>query len=378
MASDIETVVVGAGVVGLAIAERLAEAGHEVVVVEQHDRIGSETSSRNSEVIHAGLYYPPSSLKSRLCIDGKARLYRFAAEAGIEVRRRGKLLVATSTAEIAVLEAIATNARVAGVDDLVRLSPSEIRKLEPEIACVAAYLSPSTGVIDSHGFVLALAGKLEACGGSIVLRHRALCLAAEAGGFTVTVGGPGGEVIRLTCRNLVMAAGLHSSALARTLFGSGHGYVPPVTYFAKGHYFEVTGAVPFTHLVYPVPSAGGLGVHLTLDVAGRAKLGPDVAWTSEIDYRFDDGDGGRRRAFAAAARRWWPQLQDDRLRSGYTGVRAKLVTAGQSDADFAIHGSRQHGHARLVMLYGIESPGLTAALAIANHVAAQLEKTSTD
>lgn len=377
MADDIETIVIGAGVVGLAIAARLSGEGQDVIVVEQHDRIGRETSSRNSEVIHAGLYYPPSSLKARLCMEGNRELYRFATEAGVEVRRRGKLLVATSDLETDALEAIAANARASGIDDLVRLDPAQVLRLEPEVSCVAAYLSPSSGVIDSHGLMLALAGQLEACGANIVLRHRATRIETGARGHTVTVGGPSGEESVLTCRNLVVAAGLHSSALARTFFATECGYAPPATRFAKGHYFEVTGVVPFSHLVYPVPSAGGLGVHLTVDVAGRAKLGPDVAWIREIDYTFDDCGGARQRAFADAARRWWPQLQDDRLRSSYTGVRPKLVEAGQPDADFAIHGERTHGHARLVLLYGIESPGLTAALAIARHVAAQLDQSST-
>ncbi len=371
MTADVETVVVGAGVVGLAIARALALKGQEVLVLERHDRIGSETSSRNSEVIHAGLYYPPGSLRATLCVKGKHQLYEFCAENGVAHSRCGKLLVATQDAEIAKLEDIAKTASANGVDDLKRLNADEARALEPEVACVAAYLSPSTGVVDSHGLMLALEGHLTANGGQVVLNTNATALAPTTNGeFEITLES-GGETSRVTAKNLVLAAGFGGTALGRTLTYKA-GYTVPETYPAKGHYFSLSGRAPFRHLVYPMPQGAWLGVHLTLDVTGRAKFGPDIEWKDTVSYDFEDADGARRAHFEAEVRRYWPGLPDDALQPDYVGVRPKIYRQGEPVPDFAIHGPAEHGLSRLVALYGIESPGLTSSIAIGEHVAALL------
>ncbi len=371
MAADVETVVVGAGVVGLAIARALALKGQEVLVLERHDRIGSETSSRNSEVIHAGLYYPPGSLRAKLCVAGKQLLYRFCAENGVAHTRCGKLLVATQDAEIAKLEGIAKTAHANGVDDLTRLSAAEARALEPEVACVAAYLSPSTGVIDSHGLMLALEGHLTSRGGQVVLNTSAASLAQVEGvGFEIAIDS-GDEASSLSAKNLVLAAGFGGTALGRTLAYQ-PGYTVPETVPAKGHYFSLTGRAPFRHLVYPMPQGAWLGVHLTLDVSGRAKFGPDIEWKDAVSYDFEDAGGARRARFEAEIRRYWPGLPEGALQPDYVGVRPKIYAQGEPVADFAIHGPAEHGVPRLVALYGIESPGLTSSLAIGDHVAALL------
>ncbi len=381
MAADINCIVIGAGVVGLAIARELAMAGRQVMVIEQHGQVGAETSSRNSEVIHAGLYYPPGSLKARLCIEGKELLYRFAAENGVTAKRLGKLLVATSPSQLSRLEAIAANARASGVDDLVQLSPPDARALEPELVCHAAYLSPSTGVIDTHGLMQALEGHIQAHGGEVVLSTPVARVSRDSGLYRIYLASTNATddaLETLTCDMLVLAAGLHTTALAAPLFSGlpasdrRADYVPPATYLAKGHYFTLTGRAPFSHLIYPIPRDGGLGVHLTLDIAGDAKFGPDVTWVDHISYGFDDPDGARRSAFIEVIRRWWPALNSDALQPGYTGMRPKLSRAGEPAADFAIHGSETHGLDRLVALFGIESPGLTCALAIARYVALHL------
>lgn len=371
MAADVETVVVGAGVVGLAIARALARAGHEVMVLERHDRIGSETSSRNSEVIHAGIYYPPGSLRAKLCVAGKAQLYRFCAENGVAHTRCGKLLVATEEVEVARLEAIAANAKDNGVDDLRKLSAAEARALEPELACVAAYLSPSTGVIDSHGLMLALEGHLTTRGGEVVLNATVTDIAAPSeasGNFRIEISSAG-EKGPLTARNLVLAAGLGGTELGRML-SYPRDYRVPKTHPAKGHYFTLSGNAPFKHLVYPMPQGAWLGVHLTLDVGGRAKFGPDIEWKDGVSYDFEDPEGMRRITFEHEIRRYWPGLPDGALHPDYVGVRPKIYRQGEPVADFAIHGPKSHGLARLVALYGIESPGLTSCLAIGDHVAA--------
>lgn len=372
MNADVETLVIGAGVVGLACARSLAGRGREVVVLERNGRIGAEVSSRNSEVIHAGLYYPPGSLRARLCVGGKAMLYAFCAENGVDARRCGKLLVATSEAELPALEAIAATARRNGVDDLVRLDAAAARALEPEVACVAALLSPSTGVVDSHGLMAALDGHLTSRGGSVVLSTAVTAISRAADGdFTIETARDG-VATAITARHLVIAAGLGATAAARTLFRDGGHYAPPVTYPAKGHYFALTGRAPFRHLVYPMPDGAWLGVHLTLDVAGQAKFGPDLAWTDGIDYAFEDADGARVAQFHREIRRYWPGLPDGALHPGYTGIRPKIYREGEPAADFAIHGAEVHGVPGLVALYGIESPGLTASLAIGEMVAEML------
>lgn len=371
MAADVETVVVGAGVVGLAIARALALAGHEVMVLERHDRIGSETSSRNSEVIHAGIYYPPGSLRAQMCVAGKQQLYRFCTENGIAHARCGKLLVATEEIEIARLEAIAANAKQNGVDDLRKLTADDVRALEPEVACVAGYLSPSTGVIDSHGLMLALEGHLTTNGGEVVLNTTVTDLDAPtdaSGAFRIATWS-GGETSTLTANNLVLAGGLGGTELGK-LLSYPRDYRVPKTYPAKGHYFTLSAKAPFKHLVYPMPQGAWLGVHLTLDVTGRAKFGPDIEWKDEVSYDFEDADGARRITFEHEIRRYWPGLPDGALHPDYVGVRPKIYRQGEPVADFAIHGPGAHGLPRLVALYGIESPGLTSSLAIGDHVAA--------
>ncbi len=369
MATDLETVVVGAGVVGLAIARALARRGQDVTVLERNGAIGAEVSSRNSEVIHAGLYYPSGSLRAQLCVAGRDMLYRFAAESGVAVRRCGKLLVATSPEELPALAVIARTAAANGVADLEELSGPEARALEPELAAVAALLSPSTGVIDSHGLMQALEGSFTSLGGEVVLRSGVERIARDpAGHFTLHVSSGGADQATLSARRVVLAVGLGASALAAAMDWP-PGYTPPRTYPAKGHYYALSGRPPFSRLVYPMPQGAWLGVHLTLDVAGRAKFGPDCEWREPADYRFEDEGGARRKRFESEIRRYWPGLPDGALSPGYTGVRPKIYPQGAPPADFAIHGASQHGMANLVALYGIESPGLTASLAIAEHVA---------
>jgi L-2-hydroxyglutarate oxidase LhgO len=367
LAADIETVVVGGGVVGLAIARALTLAGQEVLLIERHGRLGTETSSRNSEVIHAGIYYAPGSLRARLCVAGKEMLYRFCAENGLAHQRYGKLLVATQEAEVPALEAIADKAAKNGVGDLQRLSGAGARALEPEVACVAAYLSPSTGVIDSHGLMQALDGHLTAQGGNVVLNTAVTGITAGPDWFTLQTQS-GGEEGSLTARNLVLAAGLSATIVGRMLSYRA-GYAVPETYPARGHYFALSGKAPFRHLVYPMPTGAWLGVHLTLDVAGRARFGPDIEWRDSVDYSFDEANGSRLANFESEIRRYWPGLPTGALHPDSVGVRPKIYRAGEPIADFAIHGPSDHGIDRLVALYGMESPGLTSSLAIGDLVA---------
>jgi L-2-hydroxyglutarate oxidase LhgO len=368
--ADVETVVVGGGVIGLAVARALARLGHEVLVLERNNRVGAETSSRNSEVIHAGIYYPPGSMRAELCVSGKQMLYDFCAENGVAHARVGKLLVATQEAELEKLEAIATTAKKNGVDDLRRLSAQEAHALEPEVACIAAYLSPSTGVIDSHGLMTALEGHITTRSGQVLLSTRVTGLAASDDGFTIeTVSS--GEEASLTARNLVLSGGLGSTALGRLLTYR-PGYSVPEMYPAKGHYFALSGKAPFTHLVYPMPVGAWLGVHLTLDVSGRAKFGPDIEWRDSVSYDFDDPDGARLARFEQEIRRYWPGLPAGALHPDTVGVRPKIYRQGEPAADFTIQGPEQHQIPRLVALYGMESPGLTSSLAIGEHVAAML------
>ena len=369
---DIETVVIGAGVVGLATARALVARGQEVLVLERHGGIGQETSSRSSEVIHAGLYYPPGSLKARFCVEGRNLLYAFARENGVSHARYGKLLVATREEEVPRLDKLAETARANGVTDIARLSADDVRACEPEVAALAALLSPSTGVIDSHALMVALEGHIRAGSGSVVLETRVTALGVRGDGtFEITAeSGAEGERAVLTARNLVIAAGLGATALG-SMLGGRPGYTPPKTYPARGHYYALEGAAPFRHLVYPMPGEGWLGVHLTLDVAGRAKFGPDLEWQSEPSYVFEDTEGRRRARFVEEIRRYWPGLPEERLVPAYVGVRPKIYAEGEPAPDFTIHTAREHGRSRLVALYGIESPGLTSALAIGDFVAEQ-------
>jgi L-2-hydroxyglutarate oxidase LhgO len=364
MAADVETVVVGAGVVGLAVARALARAGHETMVLERHELIGSETSSRNSEVIHAGIYYPPGSLRAKLCVRGKELLYRFCEENRVAHARCGKLLVATRESQLPKLKALNENAVKNGVTDLEPIGANAARALEPELACVGALISPSTGIVDSHGFMLALEGHIEAAGGSVVLRCPVERIEREASGlFRLTTGGDNPGAI--TAGHLVNSAGLAASKLARTLDYAGR-YAPPETYYAKGQYYALSGRSPFSRHIYPMPDGAWLGLHATVDIGGRCKFGPDIAWIPEIDYGFEPEKLG---AFLDFIRGYYPGLDAGRLHADYTGIRPKLYREGEPVPDFAIHGPETHGVEGLVALYGIESPGLTAALAIGEVVA---------
>ena len=367
MAADIETAVVGGGVIGLAVARALADAGQDVMLLERHRRLGSETSSRNSEVIHAGIYYPPGSMRARLCVAGKEMLYRFCAENGVAHRRCGKLLVATHADEMAKLEGIADYAARNGVTEMRRLTAADVKVLEPEVACVAAYLSSSTGIIDSHGLMQVLEGAIEAAGGAVVLNTAVESVQANGETFVLETRS-GTEPGTLTSRNLVLAAGLGGSALASTMTWPA-GYSVPQTFPARGHYFAFNGRAPFDHLVYPMPTGAWLGVHLTLDIAGRARFGPDIEWCETADYAFDDQGGARLARFENEIRRYWPGLPAGSLAPDMVGVRPKIYREGEPAADFAIHGPREHGIDRLVALYGMESPGLTSSLAIGAYVA---------
>ncbi len=357
-----DCVVIGAGVVGLAIARELAMAGREVLVLESEDAAGTHTSSRNSEVIHAGLYYPPGSLKARLCVEGRKAVYAYCAERGVAHRRIGKIVVATEQCELERVNAYAATGRANGVDDLRFLTTAELRDLEPEVRCVGGFLSPSTGIVDSHALMLALTGDAENHGAKVVLRAPVVGGSVRGRLPRVEVGGA--EPTTLECRTVINAAGLFAPDVARSIDG-----FPPQSiarrYFAKAHYFTLSGRSPFRRLVYPVASEAHLGVHVTLDLAGEARFGPDVSWVERVDYAFD---GTREPLFRQAIRRYYPGLRDDALRPGYTGIRPKVVGPGEPAGDFVIEGPQRHGVGGLVNLFGIESPGLTASLAIARYV----------
>ena len=361
MTDQVDCVVVGAGVVGLAVARTLALQGREVMVLEAADAIGTGTSSRNSEVIHAGLYYPTGSLKARLCVQGRDLLYAYCAAHGVPHRRCGKLLVATSAEQLAGLRSIQARAAANGVLDLQWLDHDAARALEPALECVAALHSPSTGIVDSHALMLALQGDLEHAGGLVALNSPlALAKCAQDAIFLEAKDGT-----RLQARTVVNAAGLHAPSLARQFSGLDARHVP-AAHFAKGSYFTLTGKAPFSHLIYPVPEAAGLGVHLTLDLGGQAKFGPDVQWVDSADDLLVDPARGD--AFYAEVRKYWPDLRDGALAPGYAGIRPKIHGASAPAADFLIQGPRDHGVPGLVNLFGIESPGLTSALTIADHV----------
>jgi L-2-hydroxyglutarate oxidase LhgO len=367
MTDAVDCVVIGAGVVGLAVARALALAGRDVLVLEKERWIGSETSSRNSEVIHAGIYYPKGSGKARFCVAGKEKLYAYCAERGVPHQRLGKLIVAVADDEIPVISAVRDRAVANGVTDLVWLDGAATRALEPPLAAVGAFLSPSTGIIDSHALMLAYQADLEAAGGMVVLRAPVLSGRVIEHGFALEVGGE--EGMTLACRTLVNSGGVHAPRLARAIAGIPAASIPR-DYFCRGVYFTLSGRSPFRHLVYPVPEAAGLGVHLTLDLGGQAKFGPDVEWIDGIDYTVDPRRGER---FYAAIRRYWPGLRDGALQPGYAGIRPKISGPAAPAADFLIQGPAEHGVPGLVNLYGIESPGLTASLAIAEHVAGVLD-----
>jgi L-2-hydroxyglutarate oxidase LhgO len=358
----VECVVIGAGVIGLAIARRLAQAGREVIVLEAAEAIGTVTSSRNSEVIHAGIYYPAGSLMARMCVDGKRALYHYCRDHGIPHRNCGKLIVATTPKETEKLQSIRAHAEANGVLDLQTLSGSDARALEPALNCDAALLSPSTGIIDSHAFMLALRGDAEDAGASCAFHTPLLRARAADGRIKFDAGGD--APMSLECRLLVNAAGLNAPAVARGIDGMPIELIPHA-YLAKGNYFSCSARAPFTHLIYPVPEPGGLGVHLTLDMAGQARFGPDVQWVDRVDYAVDPARAER---FYPAIRRYWPALPDGALMPSYSGIRPKIVPPAVATQDFLIQGPQDHGVGGLINLFGIESPGLTSSLAIADYV----------
>ncbi|WP_323030263.1 NAD(P)/FAD-dependent oxidoreductase [Castellaniella sp.] len=367
MTDRIDCVVIGAGVVGLAVARDCARAGLETLALEAESAVGTATSARNSEVIHAGLYYPHGSLKARLCVQGRQALYDYCASHGVAHRRCGKLIVATRDEQIDALRRIGAAAEANGVHDLRWLDAGQARTREPALHCVAALESPSTGIIDSHGLMLALRGDLESAGGLLALRSPVLSGRVLKDGILLRVGGD--EPMELIARHVVNCAGLHAQAVAAAIDGLPSASIPPGRY-AKGNYYALSGKAPFSRLIYPVPKPGGLGVHLTLDLGGQARFGPDVEWIDTIDYSVDPA---RADGFYAAIRRYWPDLGDGALRPDYAGIRPKLAVPAGQDADFVIQDVRAHGVPGLVNLYGIESPGLTACLSIAGEVMRRLE-----
>ncbi len=367
----VECVVVGAGVVGLAVARRLALAGREVILLEAEGAIGTGASSRNSEVIHAGVYYPTGSLRAKLCVAGRDALYAYCVEHGIAHQRLGKLIVATDDSQRPKFDAIRQQAALNGVNDLRLLTAAEANALEPNLRCVAALLSPSTGIIDSHGLMLSLRGEAEESDAMLAFKSPLIGGAINSNGIVVEVGGV--EPMRIACDVLVNCAGLGAWDVARALDGFPTDHVP-ARHLAKGNYYALAqGRSPFSRLVYPMPVEGGLGVHITLDLAGQARFGPDVEWVESVDYSVDPR---RADAFYASVRAYWPALPDGALVPAYSGIRSKLTGPGQPQADFLIQGPAAHGVPGLVNLFGIESPGLTSCLAIAEHVAKHLTRSS--
>ncbi|HEX6319245.1 MAG TPA: NAD(P)/FAD-dependent oxidoreductase [Burkholderiales bacterium] len=365
----LDAVVIGAGVVGLAVARALALAGREVVILEAEEAIGTHTSSRNSEVIHAGIYYPGGSLKARACVEGKALLYEYCASHGVPHRRSGKLIVATEQAQVEELHKIQRRAHANGVTDVVWMTRAQALALEPELACVAALYSPSTGIIDSHALMLAYLGDAEARGAMLALKSPLERVLIKNGWFELHVAG--GEPI--ASQVLVNSAGLRAPTVARMMEGFPEKSIPR-EFYAKGNYYSLARRPPFSRLVYPVPEPGGLGVHVTLDLAGQARFGPDVEWVERIGGKEDYAvDPRRAERFYAAIRRYWPGLPDGALLPGYAGIRPKTAGPGEPAPDFQLQGPAAHGIPGLVHLFGIESPGLTASLALANAVLQEIQ-----
>ncbi|TCT05281.1 NAD(P)/FAD-dependent oxidoreductase [Paralcaligenes ureilyticus] len=371
MTADIDCVILGAGVVGLAVAREMALAGHEVLLVEAAEAIGTGASSRNSEVIHAGIYYPQGSLKARLCVEGRQRLYAYCVERNIPHKRLGKLIVATTPEQAKGLAAIAARAQRNGVDDLYQIGGSQARELEPELRCDAALVSPSTGIIDSHALMLALQGDAENHGAQCVF-HTPFASGEVLKNGEFRLRFEGAEAMEITARCVINACGLSAPSVARRLSGQPQEHIPNA-YFCKGSYFTLSGKAPFSRLIYPMPDNAGLGVHLTLDLGGQAKFGPDTQWIADEDYTLDPHRGD---SFYAAVRRYWPALPDGALSPGYTGIRPKITDAHSAAADFVIAGPATHGVNNLLNLFGIESPGLTSCLAIATAARAALEQSA--
>jgi len=355
---DVDCVVIGAGVVGIATAGALAQAGRDVIVLDAFAGIGTEISSRNSEVIHAGIYYPRDSLMARLCVQGRRMLYAFCREHGVPFNNCGKFIIATSEEENDKLLGIKARAEANGVEGMRLLPAAEAMAMEPNLRCTAALLSATTGVVDSHAYMLALEGEAEHAGAVFVFHSPVTGGRVTDSGIEITVGGA--EPIGLRCRLLVNSAGLHAPAVAHSLEGMPPRFIPPI-YYAKGNYFTLAGRSPFSRLIYPVPEPGGLGVHLTIDLGGQARFGPDVEWIDHIDYSVNPH---RADGFYAAVRHYWPGLKDNTLLPGYAGIRPKIVPKGAPEQDFVVQGPQTHGIPGLVNLFGIESPGLTSAIAL--------------
>lgn len=366
MTAEVECVVIGAGVVGLAIARTLAQKGHEVLLLEAENDFGTQTSSRNSEVIHAGIYYPTNSLKARTCVQGKEMLYAYCKRRGVKHKQIGKLIVATSDEQLSVLKSYRDQGMANGVDDLLLLSKEELFQKEPEVCGLAALWSPSTGIIDSHGLMLSLLGDFEAAGGTLATRSPVSCFTSVAEGFEIEVA-VDDTPMRLRSCWLVNSAGHGALKLAEA---SGVAY-PAKNYYQAGHYFSYSGKPPFNHLVYPIAEAGTLGVHSTLDLGGQMKFGPDVEWRDRLDYSFGSVEA-RQAYFEERVRKYYPLLDPQRLQAGYVGIRPRITGPGEANVDFVIAGSETHQVEGLVQLIGIESPGLTACLAIAEQVASRL------
>lgn len=361
-----EVLVVGAGVVGLAVARALALRGAAVIVAEAADGIGTGVSARSSEVIHGGMYYPPGSVRARHCVEGRRRLIAFCDSHGVPYRLCGKLIVATGDAERAALTTIFSRGIANGVEGLAWMERAEARALEPALSCVAALHSPATGIVDSHALMLALLGDIEGAGGLLALRTPIKTVERRDGRWQVQFGGATPDSVSVDA--VVNAAGLGAQALARRILGLPPAAVPRQV-LAKGSYFGCTGRPAFSRLIYPAPVEGGLGIHLTLDLAGRMRFGPDVEWVEAADYAVDPA---RAAVFEAAIRRYWPGLPEGRLTPDYAGIRPKLSGPGEPAADFRIDGPGEHGLPGLVQLFGIESPGLTASLSLAEAVADRL------
>jgi L-2-hydroxyglutarate oxidase LhgO len=361
----VDALVVGAGVIGLAIARELALAGQEVVVIDQAEGIGTGTSSRNSEVIHAGLYYPRGSLKAALCVEGNQALYAYCASHGVAHRRCGKLVVAVEDAEVPALQSLHAQAMANGVADAVLIDAGAAQAMEPAMRCVAALHSPSTGIIDSHAYMLALQGDAEDRGALFAFHSPFESAAVTSDGFDVRVGGA--EPMRLSARLLINAAGLHACAVASRIDGLDAHRIPKPR-LCKGHYFALTSRAPFSRLVYPMHNRAGLGVHFTLDLGGQGKFGPDVEWLPEGVAEDYVVDATRADGFAREIRRYWPALPDNALAPAYSGIRPKIVGPGEPAADFRIDGFEAHRVRGLVNLFGIESPGLTASLSLGARV----------
>ena len=360
MTDFVDTIVIGAGVIGLAIARECALRGQEVLVLERHGHFGEETSSRNSEVIHAGIYYPKGTLKAALCVSGKEKLYQYCESHGVPHQRLGKLIVAATTAELDTLNSIKKKAADNGVHDLTWVSNTELHEMEPALSSIGALHSPSTGIIDTHQYMLSLLGDLEASGGMIAFNSPFIRTEHVKEGYLVTAG-----ETTLTCRNLINSAGLGAQEVAERIDGLPNTKIPQ-RYLTKGNYFTMNTKSPFRRLIYPVPQSASLGVHVTLDLAGQIRFGPDQEWIDEIDYNVDPM---RADAFYGAIRKYWPALPDDCLIPAYSGIRPKIQSPTDPHMDFYISGPVDHGLSGLVNLFGMESPGLTSSLAIAEHVA---------